>query len=748
MRRTCRSLDSRLWSGAQDRSRRTGCSRRLPRRHHGLGRRFVRYGNERRPGLGSLSTKEFGVAATSGERDHPEPVVIAGDDVEGLHADRAGGSEDHQLADANHEVIVPLNRFARRNEVLHSRAVVDYRIRRANGTDPAVVELAAAQQGELAVRYGATGDEVRSRPQPDLGPDAHWLLLTADGVPAGVVAIRPLAASHGRFATGEVKRLYVAPSSRGRGCSRLLMAAVEDLALQLGYDTLWLETGTAQPEAVGLYSSAGWTPIQPYGQWRDSPASLAFAKSLAKVSAPDAVGSDAALGRRLPAMTNLTGGPALPQERRLLTALPGPKSIELMSRRTAAVSSGVGGTLTTFVAAAGGGVIVDVDGNSLIDLGSGIAVTGVGNSAPHVVERVQEQVAAFTHTCFMVVPYEGYVAVCERLNELTPGSHEKRSALFNSGAEAVENAVKIARAYTRRAAVVVFEHGYHGRTNLTMALTAKNMPYKHSFGPFAPEVYRVPMSYPFHDGLSGADAAAAAISRIDKEVGAANVAAIVIEPIQGEGGFVVPAKGFLPAIVEFARANGIVFVADEIQTGFARTGAWFACEDESIVPDLITTAKGIAGGLPLAAVTGRAQIMDSVHVGGLGGTYGGNPIACAAAVGAIETMIELDLPARARHIEQVMRPVLERIAEKSGIIGDIRGRGAMIAVEVVRAGTSEPDAAATSAIAKACHEQGVLVLTAGTYGNVLRFLPPMVIGDDLLLEGLSVLEDAFLAVAG
>jgi 4-aminobutyrate aminotransferase/(S)-3-amino-2-methylpropionate transaminase len=449
-------------------------------------------------------------------------------------------------------------------------------------------------------------------------------------------------------------------------------------------------------------------------------------------------------------MTNTiaTGGPSLPQERRIVTALPGPKSLELLARRNEAVSAGVSGMLPMFVAAAGGGVIVDVDGNSMIDLGSGIAVTGVGNSAPHVVDRVREQVAAFTHTCFMVVPYEGYVAVCEKLNAMTPGDHVKRSALFNSGAEAVENAVKIARSYTRRAAVVVFEHGYHGRTNLTMALTAKNMPYKHSFGPFAPEIYRVPMSYPYHDGLSGPAAAAAAISRIDKEVGAGNVAAILIEPIQGEGGFVVPAPGFLSAIVDFANANGIVFIADEIQTGFARTGEWFACEHEGIVPDLITTAKGIAGGLPLAGVTGRAEIMDSVHSGGLGGTYGGNPVACAAALGSIETMIELDLVGRARHIHEVMTPVLERIAEKTGVIGEIRGRGAMMAVEIVKPGTTEGDAATTSAIAKACHEEGVVVLTAGTYGNVLRFLPPLVISDELLLEGLGVLEKAFLKITG
>jgi 4-aminobutyrate aminotransferase/(S)-3-amino-2-methylpropionate transaminase len=442
-----------------------------------------------------------------------------------------------------------------------------------------------------------------------------------------------------------------------------------------------------------------------------------------------------------------TGGPALPQERRLVTAIPGPRSIELQDRRTQAVSAGVGGTLPVFIVAAGGGVLVDVDGNSLIDMGSGIAVTTVGNSAPKVVENVQRQVAEFTHTCFMVTPYESYVAVCEALNALTPGDHVKRSALFNSGAEAVENAVKIARAYTHRQAIVVFEHGYHGRTNLTMGLTAKNMPYKHSFGPFAPEIYRVPLSYPFRDGLTGAEAAAHAISRIDKEIGADNVAAIIIEPIAGEGGFIVPAEGFLPELVEFARAHGIVFVADEIQTGFCRTGDWFACDHEAVIPDLITTAKGIAGGLPLAGVTGRAEIMDAVHVGGLGGTYGGNPVACAAALGSIEEMREGDLNAAARRIGALMVPRLEALAERTGRIGDVRGRGAMIAIEIVVPGTTEADPATTSAVAKACHASGVVVLTAGTYGNVLRFLPPLSMPEHLLDEALTVIEEAFASLS-
>ena len=432
----------------------------------------------------------------------------------------------------------------------------------------------------------------------------------------------------------------------------------------------------------------------------------------------------------------------IPQERRLVTELPGPRSRALMERRTAAVSAGVGGTMPVFVERAGGGVIVDVDGNSLIDLGSGIAVTTVGNSHPRVVERVQSQVADFTHTCFMVTPYSGYVEVCEALNRLTPGDHVKRSALFNSGAEAVENAVKIARAYTKRQAIVVFDHGYHGRTNLTMALTAKNMPYKQSFGPFASEVYRMPMSYPFRDGPhTGAEVASWATTKMEKEIGGANIAAIIIEPIQGEGGFIVPAPGFLPALKAYAEQHGIVFVADEIQSGFCRTGQWFASEHEGVVPDLITTAKGI--GLPLAGVTGRAEIMDAVHVGGLGGTYGGNPIACAAALGSIEAMEEEDLNARALAIESIMRERLEALQAAHPEVGDIRGRGAMIAIELVKPGTMDPDPELAGRVSKAAHAQGVVTLTCGTYGNVLRFLPPLTIPDDLLREGLDVVAAAF-----
>jgi 4-aminobutyrate aminotransferase / (S)-3-amino-2-methylpropionate transaminase / 5-aminovalerate transaminase len=447
-----------------------------------------------------------------------------------------------------------------------------------------------------------------------------------------------------------------------------------------------------------------------------------------------------------------TGGPTLPQQRRLVTEIPGPRSVALLQRRASAVSNGVSTMLPVFVERAGGGVLVDVDGNSLIDFGSGIAVVSVGNAAEEVVAGVRDQVARFTHTCFMITPYEGYVAVCEELARVTPGDHDKRSALFNSGAEAVENAVKVARAYTGRQAVVAFDHAYHGRTNLTLALTAKNMPYKHTFGPFAPEIYRMPMAYPYRWPTGpencGPEAAAEVITAIDKQVGAGNVACVLVEPIQGEGGFVVPGEGFLPALAEFCRANGIVFVADEVQTGFARTGAWFACEHEGVVPDVISMAKGIAGGLPLAAVTGRAEIMDSVHVGGLGGTYGGNPVSCAAALGAIRTIEELNLIAAAQRIEAVMLPRLHALQQRYAVIGDVRGRGAMIAVEIVEPGSATPDPVTTQAVARACHQAGLVVLTCGTFGNVLRFLPPLVIPEALLAEGLDILDEAFRQEAG
>src|SRR6266851_9620459 len=404
---------------------------------------------------------------------------------------------------------------------------------------------------------------------------------------------------------------------------------------------------------------------------------------------------------------HVPGDARLPQRRHLVTEIPGPASRELWARRERAVTRGVSTVLPVFVTDAGGGVILDADGNSLIDFGSGIAVVSVGNAAPRVAARVAEQAARFTHTCFMVTPYEGYVQVCEELARRTPGDHDKRSILVNSGAEAVENAVKIARHATGRQAVVAFDHAYHGRTNLTMALTAKNMPYKDKFGPFAGEIYRVPMAYPLRwpggPDRCATEALDVVTGLIHTQVGESNTAAVIIEPIQGEGGFIVPPPGFLAGLAEFCRTHGIVLIADEIQTGFCRTGDWFACEHEGVVPDLVTTAKGIAGGLPLAGVTGRAEIMDSVHPGGLGGTYGGNPVACAAALGAIATMEAEDLPGRARRIGEIMLPRLHKLAETHPVIGDVRGRGAMLAIELVRPGGIEPDAAAASKVAKACH---------------------------------------------
>lgn len=440
----------------------------------------------------------------------------------------------------------------------------------------------------------------------------------------------------------------------------------------------------------------------------------------------------------------------LEQKRSINGTFPGPKSAELSARRAAVVAKGVASSVPVYVADADGGIIRDVDGNSFIDLGSGIAVTSVGASDPAVVGAVKDQVEHFTHTCFMVTPYEGYIALAEKLHEVTPGDHEKRTVLFNSGAEAVENAIKIARSATGRDAVVAFDHAYHGRTNLTMGLTAKAMPYKTGFGPFASEIYRMPMSYPYREEnpeLTGAEAADRVILAIEKQIGADQTAAILIEPIQGEGGFIVPAEGFLPRLAEWAREKGIVFIADEVQSGFCRTGEWFAVQHEGVIPDLLTLAKGIAGGMPLSAVTGRAELLDAVHPGGLGGTYGGNPVACAAALAAIDTMETQDLAGRARRIEEICVPRLTALAEETGVIGEVRGRGAMLALEFVKPGTKTPDADITKAVAAACLAEGVIILTCGTYGNVVRLLPPLVIGDDLLADALDVLEAAVRAQA-
>lgn len=431
----------------------------------------------------------------------------------------------------------------------------------------------------------------------------------------------------------------------------------------------------------------------------------------------------------------------LAQSRKLVTELPGPKALELRERLETYVPKAVSPSTPAFVSRAEGGIVEDVDGNRLIDLGAGIAVTTVGASHPKIVKAVQDQVADFTHTCFMVTPYESYVQLAQRLDGLTPVPGQTRTVLLNSGAEAVENAVKVARAYTGKQAVAAFDNAYHGRTTLTMGLTAKNMPYKESFGPFASELYRVPGSYPYRDGLSGEEAAARTIESLESQVGANNLAAVIMEPIQGEGGFIVPAEGFLAKVVEWCKANDVLFIADEVQTGFVRTGAWFASDIEGIEPDLIALAKGIAGGMPLSAVTGRAEVMDAVHAGGLGGTYGGNPVAVAAGIASLEVMEEEGLAAKASRIGEIITEHFTQIQKDDPRVGDIRGRGAMMAVEMVDPETKEPLPKLVNDIAVEARKQGVITLTAGTYGNVLRFLPPVVIGEDLLQEGLSVITD-------
>ena len=412
------------------------------------------------------------------------------------------------------------------------------------------------------------------------------------------------------------------------------------------------------------------------------------------------------------------GGPELPQRRNLVTEIPGPASRALLERRLGAVARGVSTTLPVFITAAGGGVLLDADGNSLIDFGSGIAVASVGNAAPDVVSRVSGA-GGPVHPHLLhghaVRGLRGGLRAAGPAARLA--THEKRSALFNSGAEAVENAVKIARHYTGRQAVVAFDHAYHGRTNLTMALTAKNMPYKQGFGPFAGEIYRVPMAYPLRwpDGPDACRAEALDVvkSLIHAQVGESERGRGDHRADPGRGRVHRPARRVpAPGWPTFCADHGIVFIADEIQSGFCRTGDWFACEHEGVVPDLVTTAKGIAGGLPLAAVTGRAEIMDAVHPGGLGGTYGGNPVACAAALGAIETMESQDLAARARRIGDIMLPRLRKLAETYPVIADVRGRGAMVAVELTRPGTLEPD--------PAVHRRGRRRLPPGGPGRAHR----------------------------
>lgn len=431
------------------------------------------------------------------------------------------------------------------------------------------------------------------------------------------------------------------------------------------------------------------------------------------------------------------------QELKLVTAIPGPKSLELHKKKQQEVSHGVGTMLPVYIERAHGAVLVDVDGNQLIDLGSGIGVVTIGHTNQQVVDAVMDQVQKLTHSLFTVTPYIPYIQVCEILNRRTPGNFEKRSALFNSGAEAVENAVKIARKFTGRGEIAVFDHGYHGRTNLTMAMNFKANPYNNGFGPFAPGVHHVPMSYPFRDpaGMTGEEAARRAITYMEKRVGAESLAAVIIEPVQGEGGFIVPAPGFLKTIADWAAKNGIVMVADEVQSGIARTGKWFASEwEEGFEPDLVIIAKGIAGGMPISAVTGRAEIMDASHPGGLGGTYGGNPVAAAAAVAVLNQLEAGGVLEQAERIEKILTARLAQMKSKYPVIGDVRGRGAMQAIEFVEPGTLNPNAKAVEIVSKYSHSHGVVILSAGTHGNVIRFLPPLVINDALLNQALDIVE--------
>jgi 4-aminobutyrate aminotransferase/(S)-3-amino-2-methylpropionate transaminase len=443
------------------------------------------------------------------------------------------------------------------------------------------------------------------------------------------------------------------------------------------------------------------------------------------------------------------------QELKVITEIPGPNSRELFARRTAAVPQGVVNIHPIVTARASGAIVEDVDGNRLVDLATGIAVLNVGHTASEVVSAAQRQLELDTHTCFHVTANEPYIELAERLNSIAPGDHQKKTMFANSGAEAVENAVKIARKATGRQAVVTFDHAFHGRTLLAMSLTAKVMPYKQGMGPFAPEIYRLPFAYPYRCPTGseadrcGTSCLAYALEEMHKHIGEENIAAVILEPIQGEGGFIVPGGGFVSGISEFCRANGIVFIADEIQSGMGRAGRWFAIEDEDVVPDIVLSAKSLAGGLPLSAVTGRSDLMDAVHVGGLGGTYGGNPVAAAAALAVLDKIEKEDLLARSREIGQTIGGALEGMKARHDVVGDVRGRGCMRALELVSdRSTKEPVSPdRVTAVLRACLEKGVIVISAGTYGNVIRLLPPLTIDEPLLSQALELLDEALKSAA-
>lgn len=441
-------------------------------------------------------------------------------------------------------------------------------------------------------------------------------------------------------------------------------------------------------------------------------------------------------------MSNLATSSSPALARKVVTSVPGPKSRELHERRAKVVPPGVSALLPVYIAEAHDAILVDVDGNQFIDCGSGIGVTTIGHTNEAVVEAAREALGKVTHTLFTVTPYEAYVQVAEYLAKFAPIPGEKRTMLVNSGSEAVENGVKIARKYTGRPGVAVLDYAYHGRTLLTSSMNHKAAPYAQGFGPRAGDVYRAPNSFPLHDGLTGEAAAKRTTQWLEKTAGASDLACLIVEPIQGEGGFVVPADGYLPALATWCRENGIVFIADEVQSGIARTGKVFASEHFGLEPDMVLTAKGIAGGLPLAGVTGRAEIMDVVNPGGLGGTFGGNPVSCAAAT-AVLKQVEEGTPLReAQRIGEVLGAALAELAAKHDVIAETRGHGAMLALEFVKPGTLEPDADIVTHITTEAAQNGVLLLNAGLHNSVLRFLPPVTITDEQIAEVAAVIDQA------
>jgi 4-aminobutyrate aminotransferase/(S)-3-amino-2-methylpropionate transaminase len=431
--------------------------------------------------------------------------------------------------------------------------------------------------------------------------------------------------------------------------------------------------------------------------------------------------------------------------------LPGAKSQALLARRQEFVARGVSSTINVFAEQAEGAIIKDVDGNSFIDFAGGIGVMNVGHSRPEVIQAIVEQAQKFTHTCFSVMMYEPYVALAERLCRLTPGDFPKKALFLNSGAEAVENAVKIARYATGRPAIIVFDNAFHGRTLMTMTMTAKVKPYKYRFGPYAPEVYRAPFPYAYRLNMTPQQASRYCLEELERMftgvVAPDQVAAMVIEPVQGEGGFMITPPGFLRELKALCEQHGILLIVDEIQTGFCRTGKMFAVEHDNIAPDLLTIAKSMGAGMPIGGVIGRAEIMDAPPAGTLGGTYSGNPVACAAALAVLDIYEREDLAARSQAIGQVVIERFQKLQERYQVIGEVRGLGGMVAIELVKdRATKEPDAPTTSAILAAAHQRGLLLLKAGMYDNVIRVLVPLNITDEQLQKALDILDAAFSAV--